>query len=58
MGKSLDVPPICLDPGDRDVEDRALGEVPRRMEADRKPQAARHHVGRAEQHAGLDRNCQ
>ena len=40
----------------RDVEDLALGEIPRGVEAHRQPQAARQHVGGAEHHARLERD--
>ena len=48
--------PVAVDAGHGDVENLALGEIPRRVQADRHPQAAGQHVGAAEQHARLDRD--
>jgi len=47
---------VLVDPRYGYVENLALGEIPRRVEAYRQPQAASQHVGRAEQNAGLDRD--
>ena len=43
---------------DRQAENPALGEVPGRVEAHRRPQPPGQHVDRAEQDAGLDRDRQ
>ncbi len=47
---------VLINARDGDVEDLALGEVPRRMQAHRKPKAAGQHVGTSEQQPGLNRN--
>ena len=48
--------PVGIGSGHRDVEHFALGEIPRRVQAHRQPQAAGQHVGGAEHHAGLERD--
>ena len=47
---------VGIDPRHRHAEDEPLGEIPRRVEPDREPQAAGQHIGAAEQDSGLDRD--
>ena len=42
--------------GDGAAEDTALAEVPAEMQTDGQPQIAHQHIGRREQHAGLQRD--
>jgi len=49
---------VLVNPRNRNIENLSLGEIPRRVQADRHPQAPRQHVRAAEKHTGLDSDQQ